>query len=67
MPPLFASTLSGVGTNLIGTDPNATTNALNNTNFQATGAIKGLDYGDGLRLEIVYTAQRATTDVNESS
>ena len=49
---------SGVGTNLIGADPNATTNVLSNTGFRATGAIKQLDYGNGLRLEMGYSAER---------
>ncbi len=47
-----------MGTNLIGSDPNATTNVLSNTSFRATGAIKQLDYGNGLRLEMGYSAQR---------
>ncbi len=50
--------LSGLGTNLIGSDPNATTNVLSNTSFRATGAIKQLDYGNGLRLEMGYSAER---------
>ena len=54
----FTDVLSGVGTNLIGSDPNATTNALSNTTFRATGAMKQLDYGNGLRLEMGYWTQR---------
>ena len=50
--------LSGVGTNMLGNDPNAATNVLSNTSFRATGAIKQLDYGNGLRLEMGYSAQR---------
>ncbi len=45
-------------TDLIGSDPNTMTNVLKSTSFRATGAIKQLDYGNGLRLEMGYSAQR---------
>jgi RHS repeat-associated protein len=50
--------LSGVGTNLIGTDPNATTNVLNTVTFRATGALNRLHYGNGRRLTMGYNANR---------
>jgi len=51
-------TLSGVGTNMIGSDPNATTNVLNSPTFRASGAILGLNYGNGRRLTMGYNANR---------
>jgi RHS repeat-associated protein len=50
--------LAGVGTNLIGSDPNATTNVLNTVSFRAPGALKTLHYGNGRRLQMGYYAQR---------
>jgi hypothetical protein len=50
--------LAGVGTNLIGSDPNATTNVLNTISFRAPGALKTLHYGNGRRLQMGYYAQR---------
>jgi RHS repeat-associated protein len=50
--------LAGVGTNLIGSDPNNTTNVLNTTSFRATGAIKQLTYGNGLQLTMGYNVNR---------
>src|SRR5581483_4705426 len=50
--------LNGVGTNLWGTDPNNTTNVLNTTSFRASGAIKQLNYGNGLQLTMGYNANR---------
>jgi hypothetical protein len=50
--------LAGVGTNLLGSDPNNTTNVLNTTSFRATGAINQLTYGNGLQLTMGYNANR---------
>ena len=50
--------LSGVGTNLIGTDPNNTTNVINGLQFKAFGAIRQLNYGNGLQLTMGYNANR---------
>ena len=50
--------LAGVGTNLIGDNPNATTNVLNTTTFRANGAIKSLIYGNGRQLTMGYNANR---------
>jgi len=50
--------LSGVGTDLIGSDPNTTTNVLNSLTFRANGAIKSLNYGNGRRLQMGYNANR---------
>ena len=41
--------LSGVGTNLIGSDPNATTNVINSPTFRASGAIIGCVASAGRR------------------
>ncbi|HKQ72777.1 MAG TPA: carboxypeptidase-like regulatory domain-containing protein, partial [Blastocatellia bacterium] len=50
--------LDGVGTNMIGSDPNATTNVLDELEFRASGAIKSLRYGNGRRLTMGYNANR---------
>ncbi|QQS47439.1 MAG: hypothetical protein IPM66_01900 [Acidobacteriota bacterium] len=50
--------LSGVGTNITGADPNATTNVLNTTTFRASGAIRSVNYGNGRRLTMGYNANR---------
>src|SRR5262249_53903269 len=50
--------LSGLGTNMIGSDPNATTNVLNSLTFRASGAVSGLNYGNGRRLTMGYNANR---------
>ncbi len=50
--------LSGVGTDLIGSDPNATTNVLNSLTFRANGALKSQNYGNGRRLQMGYNADR---------
>ena len=50
--------LSGVGTNLIGSDPNNTNNVLNSVTFRASGALKQLNYGNGRRLTMGYNDNR---------
>ncbi|MBS1809953.1 MAG: hypothetical protein JST84_17465 [Acidobacteria bacterium] len=50
--------LTGVGTNLIGTDPNATTNVLSNLIYNGFGAVKTLNYGNGRRLTLGYDVNR---------
>ncbi|MBS1791291.1 MAG: RHS repeat protein [Acidobacteria bacterium] len=50
--------LGGIGTNLIGTDANATTNVLNTVTFRASGALKQLNYGNGRRLTMGYDDNR---------
>jgi len=50
--------LSGVGTNLIGSDANATTNVLNTVSFRASGALNSLNYGNGRRLTMGYNDNR---------
>jgi hypothetical protein len=40
--------LASLGTSLLGTNPNNASNVLNTTAFRATGAIKSLNYGNGL-------------------
>jgi YD repeat-containing protein len=55
---LQTGSLSGVGTNLIGTDPNSTTNVLNTVAFRGFGALKSLNYGNGRTLTLTYSDQR---------
>jgi len=50
--------LSGVGTNLIGSDSNATTNVLNTVAYRGFGALKSLNYGNGRRLQVGYNTSR---------
>lgn len=50
--------LGGIGTNLIGTDANNTTNVLNTVTFRASGALKQLNYGNGRRLTMGYDDNR---------
>ena len=51
--------LTGVGTNLIGANPNATTNVLNTVAFRASGALSSLIYGNGRQLTMGYNDQRS--------
>jgi hypothetical protein len=46
--------LGGVGTNLLGGDPNTTTNVINSLAFRGSGALKSLNYGNGRRLTMGY-------------
>ncbi len=50
--------LSGVGTNLIGTDSTNTTNVLNTLTYRGFGALKSLNYGNGRRLQMGYSSNR---------
>lgn len=50
--------LAGVGTDLVGSDPNATTNILHTTSYRAFGMIKELHYGNGRRLRLAYYGAR---------
>ena len=47
-----------MGTNLIGSNPNATENVLNSLTFRASGALSSLNYGNGRRLTMGYNANR---------
>jgi len=53
-----AGALSGVGSNLIGTDPNATTNVVSLTGYRAFGATTSATYGNGRTLAMGYSEQR---------
>jgi len=53
-----AGALSGVGTNLIGTDPNATSNVVSVTGYLAFGATTSATYGNGRTLSMGYSEQR---------
>lgn len=50
--------LTSVGTNLIGTDANTTTNVLSGISYNGFGAVKSLNYGNGRRLSLSYSVQR---------
>jgi RHS repeat-associated protein len=50
--------LSATCIDLLASDPNNTTNVLNTTSFRATGAIKQLNYGNGLQLTMGYNVNR---------
>jgi RHS repeat-associated protein len=50
--------LLSVGTNLTGTDPNATTNVLSNMAYNGFGATKSLNYGNGRRMTLGYSGNR---------
>jgi RHS repeat-associated protein len=51
--------LAGVGTNLIGSDANNTSNVLNTVSFRASGALNSLNYGNGRRLTMGYNDNRS--------
>jgi len=50
--------LSGVGTNLIGSDPNATTNVLNSVTYRGSGALKSVIYGNNRQMAMGYDPNR---------
>jgi len=50
--------LSGVGTNLFGSDPNTTSNVLSNISYRDFGATQSLNYGNGRTLAMSYSEQR---------
>lgn len=55
----YAWALTGAGTNLIGTDPNATTNVVNGLGYTGFGAVKSLNFGTNPRLmQTAYDLQR---------
>jgi RHS repeat-associated protein len=51
--------LAGVGTNLIGSDANNTSNVLNTVSFRANGALRQLHYGNERRLTMGYNDNRS--------
>jgi hypothetical protein len=61
--------LTGVGTDLIGSDPNTTSNVVSTAAFRGFGALKSLNYGNGRTLALTYSDQRhflASMVVNRS-
>jgi RHS repeat-associated protein len=50
--------LLSVGTNLTGSDPNATTNVASNLSYMGFGWTKSLNYGNGRRMTLGYSANR---------
>jgi len=50
--------LSGVGTNLIGSDANTTTNVWNTIQYRGFGKVKSMVYGNGRKLAQTYSDQR---------
>ncbi len=53
------SALGGIGTDLIGSNPSATTNVVSSATFRANGALNVLTYGNGRRLTMGYDQQRS--------
>jgi len=54
----YAGAITGIGTNLIGTDPNTTTNVTNSTTYRGSGKVKSISYGNGRNLALGYSDQR---------
>ncbi|HWQ31967.1 MAG TPA: carboxypeptidase regulatory-like domain-containing protein, partial [Blastocatellia bacterium] len=50
--------LVSVGTNLTGTDPNATTNVVSGVSYTSFGSIKSASYGNGRRQTLGYSVNR---------
>lgn len=50
--------ISGIGTNLIGSDPNATANVTSAMTYRAWNAYHGMNFGNGLRLTVGHNSQR---------
>jgi hypothetical protein len=50
--------ISGIGTNLIGSDPNATTNVASSIGYRAWNVYRAMNFGNGLRLTAGYGSQR---------
>jgi len=50
--------VTGVGTDLIGTDPNATANVASAMTYRAWNAYWGMNFGNGLRQVAGYNSQR---------
>jgi hypothetical protein len=48
----------GIGTDLIGSDPNATTNVISSLSYRAFGATSVVNYGNGRRLTLGYNPNR---------
>jgi RHS repeat-associated protein len=53
--------LSGVGTNLIGSDPNASTNVLNSVTYRGSGALRSVIYGNNRQMAMGYDPNRQQT------
>ncbi|HMV83058.1 MAG TPA: RHS repeat-associated core domain-containing protein [Blastocatellia bacterium] len=53
------SALKGIGTNLLGSNPNTTTNVISAATYRAGGAVNVLSYGNGRRLTMGYYQQRS--------
>ena len=54
----ITGSISGIGTNLIGSDPNATTNVATAMGYRAWGMPRTVDYGNGTRLTADYNSMR---------
>lgn len=50
--------ISGIGTDLTGSDPNATTNVASAMTYRAWNAYRGMNFGNGLRLTAEYNTMR---------
>ncbi len=53
------SALKGIGTNLLGSNPNTTTNVISAATYRVGGAVNVLNYGNGRRLTMGYYQQRS--------
>ena len=55
----YSGALSSVGTNLIGTDPNATTNVASGFDYRAFSALQSVTYGNTRKLTAGYNQYRS--------
>ncbi|HMV83056.1 MAG TPA: hypothetical protein PLD20_07490 [Blastocatellia bacterium] len=51
--------MKGIGTNLLGNNPNTTTNVISAATYRAGGAVNVLNYSNGRRLTMGYYQQRS--------
>jgi hypothetical protein len=51
--------LDGIGTNIIGSDPNATTNVANGFDYRAFSAVQSITYGNSRKLTASYNQHRS--------
>ncbi len=57
--------LDGVGTNLIGSDPNATTNVASGFDYRAFAALQSVTYGNNRKLTAGYNQHRSQMTVSD--
>ncbi|MGH9852389.1 MAG: RHS repeat domain-containing protein, partial [Blastocatellia bacterium] len=54
----YAAALAGVGTNIIGSNPDTTTNVATNLAYRGFGGVKSMNFGNTRRLEAGYNINR---------